>query len=252
MTHDRDHRVDLAYVQKDPRTGEFISVNAFTFWQGCRELGVRTAPFDAAQIDELPLAPGTLVYGGVGAVLCALARLGVPAPRVESAPAALRPFFGRRLWATTMGELRASDGGAPVFIKPLRDAKRFTGHVRDGGLRASAMTADVGDEVEVLASEVVAFANEYRCFVHRGAIVGAKQYAGDWRLPPPDFAVADAAVAAFAGAPAAYALDLGVAGDGRTLVVEINDAFALGGYGLGAVPYARMIVDRWLELTAPR
>jgi hypothetical protein len=252
MSDDRSHDLELAYVQKDPRTGEFISATAYNFWDGCRLLGIPTEPFDAAQIDDLPLTPRTLVHGGVGAVMRALARLGVPAPHVDGAPAELGPYFGRRVWQTTMGALRASDDGAPVFVKPLREAKLFTGHVRDGSMRSLTMTAHVDDGVALLASEVVPFVTEYRCFVHRGRVVGAKHYGGDWRAPPPDFGVADAAAAAFAGAPVAYAIDLGVADDGRTLIVEVNDAFALGCYGLAPVPYARLVEDRWLELTAPR
>jgi hypothetical protein len=32
------------------------------------------------------------------------------------------------------------------------------------------------------------------------------------------------------------------------LLIEANDAFALGAYGLDAVTYASMLEDRWLEL----
>ncbi len=251
MTREPPDSVELAYVQKDARTGEFYSVNAFSFWQGCQLLGLRTEFFDAAGLDALPLSPRTLVYGGVGVVLRALARLGAPDARVPDAPPELLPFFGRRLRETTMGEVRASDDGAPRFIKPLRQTKLFTGHVRDDSLRSSATTAQIDDDVAVLVSDVVRFVTEYRCFVHRGVVIGAKHYAGDWRAPPPDFRVADRAVAAFSRAPVAYALDLGVTDDGQTLLVEINDAFSLGAYGLAPLPYARMIEDRWLELAAP-
>jgi hypothetical protein len=46
----------------------------------------------------------------------------------------------------------------------------------------------------------------------------------------------------------AYSLDLGLAEDGRTLIVEINDCFSLGTYGFPALPYAQMVVDRWSEI----
>src|SRR5687767_6817039 len=98
MTYDPTHALDLAYVQKDPRTGEFISATAFNFWDGCRLLGIRTEFFDAARLDDLPLTPRTLVHGGVGVVIRALERLGVPAPHVDGAPPAIRQLFGRRIW----------------------------------------------------------------------------------------------------------------------------------------------------------
>jgi hypothetical protein len=44
-------------------------------------------------------------------------------------------------------------------------------------------------------------------------------------------------------------LDFGVTSDSRTLLVEANDAFALGAHGIDAVAYAKMLEDRWLEIT---
>ena len=89
--------------------------------------------------------------------------------------------------------------------------------------------------------------SEWRYFVRRGAVVGLAHYRGAWAVVP-DAAAVRRAVADYAPAPAAYALDFGVAADGRTLLVEANDAFALGPHGLDAVEYARVLEDRWLEL----
>jgi hypothetical protein len=50
--------------------------------------------------------------------------------------------------------------------------------------------------------------------------------------------------------PAAFGNDFGVAADGRTLLVEVNDAYSLGYVGLRTVPYANMLEDRWVELVA--
>ena len=65
----------------------------------------------------------------------------------------------------------------------------------------------------------------------------------------PDMSIAEQAIQAFSKeAPCAYALDLGITDDGRTLVVEVNDAYALGSYGAPAVPYVQMVIDRWVEI----
>ena len=48
--------------------------------------------------------------------------------------------------------------------------------------------------------------------------------------------------------PAGRAIDLGVTSDGRTLLVEVNDGFALGSYGLDDVTYALLLSARWAEL----
>ena len=36
--------------------------------------------------------------------------------------------------------------------------------------------------------------------------------------------------------------------DGRTLLVELNDAYSLGCYGLPSVSYAKLISARWSQL----
>lgn len=61
-------------------------------------------------------------------------------------------------------------------------------------------------------------------------------------------AVIESAVKDFAGAPAGYAADFGVTGDGRTLLVEINDGYSLGCYGLQHNLYAQLLSARWAEL----
>ena len=81
----------------------------------------------------------------------------------------------------------------------------------------------------------------------RGKVVGAAHYKGDC-FTHPDAATVRAGVAAFTGAPAAYGLDFGVTADGRTLLVEANDGFALGCYGLDPVLFAEMLEVRWCEI----
>lgn len=89
--------------------------------------------------------------------------------------------------------------------------------------------------------------SEFRVFVMHGEILGVRHYAGD-PLVFPDPDRVRAAVAAYADAPASYALDMGVVEDGRTLLVEVNDAYATGCYGLAPVHYAAFIEARWVEL----
>jgi hypothetical protein len=96
----------------------------------------------------------------------------------------------------------------------------------------------------------VEFVAEWRYFVHKQQIVGVGHYAGDV-FRHPDATVVRAAIDAYqAEAPIAYGIDFGVTADGRTWLVEVNDAFALGCYGLGAVEYAAMLEDRWQQVVS--
>ena len=45
-----------------------------------------------------------------------------------------------------------------------------------------------------------------------------------------------------------FCLDFGVTKCGETLLIEMNDGFSLGAYGLHPSLYADLIISRWEEL----
>ena len=51
---------------------------------------------------------------------------------------------------------------------------------------------------------------------------------------------------------AGYGVDFGVLSMGETALVEWNDGFSLGAYGLDKALYTELTVARWNELTAPK
>ena len=108
-------------------------------------------------------------------------------------------------------------------------------------------TSGIPAETPVFGSEIVTFESEYRVFVLRGEIVGCKHYKGDFRRMI-DFQVVDSAIAAFHTAPVAYGIDFGFTNKGQTILVEVNDSYSLGCYGLGPTRYAAMIESRWNEM----
>jgi len=231
--------------------GEIASEACYAAWKG---FSAKAYPLDFFEWDELtgrhlPLERSTLVVGGTVAVHLALKQLVVPVPPPLNIPESLLPFAGRKVWTTTLGEIRrqfADGSGGPVFAKPLASAKEFAGTVL-------ATVADLdrvrhlGDDLPLQAAEPVGFASEWRYFVLRGGIVGVAHYKGDC-FTHPDAATVRRAVAGYADSPAAYGLDFGVTADGRTLLIEANDGFALGCYGLDPVIYCEMLEARWCEI----
>lgn len=237
------------YLQKR-EDGEFVTESTYAAWDGFRLLGLEAVSFvRKEELDVLGLAPDTIVQGWIGTVRYALSRLGVPDPHVPTMPEEVQAFAGRKIWTTTLGEFRKDDRRA--FIKPLTQHKLFTGHVASGEFRDLIQTANFEDDVVVLASEVVDFVVEYRTFWNARKCVGARFYKGDWSKMI-DFDVVGRVGAAYSSAPAACSIDFGLTSDGRTLPVEVNDAFALGHYGLPSIPYAQMIEARWLEMVTAR
>lgn len=106
------------------------------------------------------------------------------------------------------------------------------------------------DDCPVWVAEPVEFLSEYRSFILYRKVIDCRRYKGDWSKAPNKDIVENAVKAMGRKAPHAYSLDWGVTADGRTLLVEMNDGFALGHYGLHPVSYARMLSARWNELAS--
>ncbi|MCY0994636.1 ATP-grasp domain-containing protein [Nannocystis sp. ILAH1] len=255
LWHRRPAMLAKIYVQRDPASGEFINKNVYNAWYGFTKMGVWAESFVWSDLYEgrLALERDTAVIGGILTVRTALAQLGAPDPINIDYPSTLASFLRRRVRPATIREAHAlcrdDRFDPPVFIKPVTGHKEFTGHVlavyRD--LLRTAGWAHEEPDTPVWLSDCVEFVAEWRYFVHAGEILGVGHYYGDpLRFPDPE--VVRAAVAAYTDAPAAYVIDFGVLADGSTALVEVNDGFSFGCYGLNPYAHARMLTARWLEL----
>lgn len=204
--------------------------------------------FEAAEIDKISISTSDIVFGGVRIVHRAFDRLGWEVAALDSVPESLSDFAARKTWQATLGDARRIvENGEAVFIKPVASQlKLFNGQVlrKFSDLIASA---HLSDDTPVECAEVIPFLSEFRAFVLHGTAVGLRHYAGD-PLRFPDAQVIQAIISQHHTAPVSYALDIGVVEDGRTLLVEINDSFATGAYGLAPGLYASIIDARWNQL----
>ena len=230
-----------AYIQS--RNGIPRGMSQYTAWLGFRNMGFETVPFET--VDDLNACDREdVIVGGLGVVRARLRTLGADTSEINY-PEELHPFLGRRLWRTTIDHVSTEVDSWPLFVKPV-EGKRFTGCV-------VASTKDLvgkgccGEDFPVICSEAVDFASEYRCFVRYGEILDVRHYRGDWSEAP-SRAVVERAIAAYASAPAGYAADFGVTSDGRTLLVEVNDGYSLGPYGLWPELYAQLLSARWAQM----
>ena len=230
--------------------GQFLNANGFTAWLGFEERGyeIRFADWEQMAAGVVPVEPATIAVGSVAFVRRALRRLGAEPPALGYPPE-LAKYLGRRVWRTTWAEVRADvDSGPPVFVKPLDHDKAFTGYVV-GAFRDLIRTARWPDDMPLWAADPVEFRSEWRVFFRRGEAIGIGHYKGDPLLFP-DPATIQAALDDYRdAAPIACALDFGVTADGATRLVEVNEGFALGCYGLGPLAYSAFLEDRWRELT---
>jgi hypothetical protein len=237
----------IAHIQK--HQGEFANINTLTAYLGFREKGYEVRFFEYPKLPYCDIHLDTPVVGGVRIVVAALSHLGIVVPELPSIPAALQSFAGRSTWTSTMQQARdLVSSGRSIFVKPVpADRKLFAGIVFRQ-FRDMIGTAHVPPDAPVICSDVVEFVSEYRAFVLDSKILGLRHYKGEFRVFP-DPGVIDAAVEAYRPSPRAYGIDFGVTVEGKTLLVETNEAYSLGCYGLTPLLYSTFLERRWTELT---
>ena len=210
--------------------------------RGFEQLGIEVVPFSSNDVLE-KATRNDVVVGGMFVCEHALSLLGIAIPSVEY-PYAAREYLGREVEQRSVGSIRQHE--LPLFVKPVAE-KELPGAVITS-LDDLRPYLNMGELYELWVSKPVSFVSEWRVFVRWRRIIGAHHYRGDSRIEP-DWLVAGRVVDRSYGAPGGYAIDLGVTNDGRTLIVELNDGFSLGSYGLEDVSYALLLAARWMQLT---
>lgn len=229
-------------------TGEFFNQNCYDVYTGCCELGIPVRTFKAAYSIE-DHEPEDLVVGTLDDMEVMLDRYDIH-PEPLDYPDELQEFLGRKIWKSSLFTITSHEECWHVFVKPIYDVKRFSGTVLDECKDLIKLGGGLED-IAVWCSERVNFLSEWRLWVVRGEIIGLTPYAGRWDLFP-DAEILKKAVAAYRSAPAAYTLDFGVTDEGKTLLVEASDGFALKSCGLDPVKYVTFLSTRWNELMEKR
>lgn len=184
-----------------------------------------------------------VVVGGMLIMSHALSELGI-IPPIYDYPEELMEFTGRNIRIIKRNYLKQEK--LPVFIKPVEE-KSAKGIVVRSWEDISEYDS-LAPETEIYCSEVLNFVSEWRCFIRYGKIIGICFYNGD-KNEKCDISIIEASVKCYKDIPSACALDFGKTDDGKTLLIEMNDGFALGCYGLDDMLYAKFLTARWAELT---
>lgn len=206
------------------------------------------------------LRAGALPVGSVEFVREAMRLARVSEPPSLSYPPELDHLLGRRIDLMPLDRVRGTR-----FIKPAR-TKLFTGfvwHEQDDwaydphDLEQLQALRQMPSDTMVWVSDPVRFQCEWRFYVLDGEVIGAGRYDPDGAetAPAPKAEVVSDALQRMKespGAPVAWALDVGVLDDGRTVLVEVNDGWALGLYGNALAPrdYLRFLAARWMQMAA--
>ncbi len=210
-------------------------------YDGFQKLGVETVLFTTnEEFDKRN--PEDVVVGGTIITWHALNQRGLTAESFDY-PEELIEFRGRKIWDTKLKDIKKEK--LPFFMKPVED--KLAPAIVVNSWEDLHPYRFIDPETDIHCSEVVDFVSEWRCFLLYGRIIGIEFYYGE-----KDFLynrnIIDEAVRAYPDMPAGFALDFGVTKDGRTLLIEANDGYSLGAYGLESTLYVRLLTARWAEL----
>lgn len=165
-------------------------------------------------------------------------------------PTVLLPFLGRKVWEDTINSISSDPSKWGCFVKPEKE-KAFTGKI------INSLTDLVGcgssyEDYTVVCSEVIDIKAEWRMFVKYDEILDIRPYGfnRDYNYHY-DYKVVKEILEAFKtweDRPLGCSIDICVTSDNRTLLVEVNDSYALGAYGLDSLHYAKLIAARWSQV----
>jgi hypothetical protein len=234
--------------------GNFPNANFYYAWKGLTELQYQVIKFEEEDLDTpefLRSIMGTTpVFAGVTVFDKILELKNVKYEKIDTYPKILHPFLNREVKRSTIGEFRkewdVSEDRPIKFMKPVAQ-KKFNGAVMKSILNWIPL-AELPDDTEVYLSDPVKFISEYRIYVRDQRILTGKHYSGDWTVPVDRSVVESVIKSMEPEAPCAYSVDFGVLDNGKTSLVEFNDATSLGNYGLDSTRYAEMISARWTEI----
>lgn len=236
-----------AYLEKIG--GEWLDDFVYMSKEPLKALGFEIVAFDGDDIEgTLTCYPldieKDVIIGSVEASSHFFKACGIEVPKYLGYPTELYGFLGREIIQTKLGLATR-----PSFVKPANDVKLFTGSVisNEESFKFLIDFTEATENTDVLQSEIVEFVSEYRCFVHQDELKGIQYYLGDFKVYP-DVSVIEDMITAYRSSNCAYTLDVAVTADGRTLLVEVNDMWAIGSYGFDARTYALMCVRRMREI----
>jgi hypothetical protein len=141
------------------------------------------------------------------------------------------------------------ENGETLFVKP-KQIKLFTGMVTDK--QYLVCLNPYPDDTDVIVSKpfTVPILSEWRCYVAQrvAPIVDIKCYSGSPFVTPDKYYILDLFNSHTSNFPKAYTIDVAILENGQNVVVEYNDMWAIGNYGIDNATYLSLLKDRYFEI----
>jgi hypothetical protein len=236
-----------AYIQQICK--QFPDDWIFAGYLGCVEMG-----FDIKFFEDINKVPeNEFVISFIEDSIEYFKRCNIPVPPTLNIPFELERFANRKTTEIKLADFKyavkndlATEFKFPLFIKPKR-IKAFSNGVITNPNNIDLILSDANEEETAIVSPKINIESEYRCFVLKNELIGIKHYSGDFTIFPSVNQINNM-IAAYTEAPIAYTLDVGVV-QNETIIIECNDAWSIGNYGLDSKLYVKMLYARWQQIT---
>jgi hypothetical protein len=148
---------------------------------------------------------------------------------------------------TTLEDARKRiEPGEAYFLKPCRH-KLFSGCIFNQQTAGRLSQWEGSTEVLLYEPFNSNILSEWRLYIAGGKIVDSRNYSGDFTLNP-DYTTAASKIALLNDFPCTYVADVGILADGTNVIVEFNDMWAIGNYGIENTLYLDLLTRRYLEI----
>lgn len=207
---------------------------------GARNLGVPVYTFE--NVDEIEYSPYKIIVATVEDSLKYLKR------NIEAIDDTFAAAYKNK---TTVFNSLEETQDYPCFIKPYKQIKAFTGIVVDNLEEARQFTNNFQGQIQ--RQDIIDIESEYRVYITEERILGVKHYLGcPYKTPEKEITEKIFKLCKENLTNLSYTIDVGIKDNGETFLIEINDGWAIGNYGLSPDKYYQFVKNRWLQLTGVR
>jgi hypothetical protein len=136
--------------------------------------------------------------------------------------------------------------GKKLFIKPTK-IKLFSGMIYDLMTLSNLNPYPEDTDVFVIEPFKHKIISEWRCYVKGKTIIDSRNYSGDFKISP-KYNWVENILKTLDNYPSTYTIDIGILENDENVVIEFNDMWAIGNYGIDNIDYYKLLRERYFEI----
>lgn len=219
-----------AYIKQTTESSLFEQAKVGFIKMGYECIYYKDTPSDLTKEDVL--------VGYISDVQKAFLKLGLNIPESIDYPEELTPFLARKIKKIKYKELKDN---YPYFIKPIHH-KQFAGKV----IREFKDLIGIPEVELYYCKGIIDIVSEWRIYIQDKEIIGVKHYKGDVFRVPQEKIIKEI-IDIYKYQPNTYTIDIGITDINYNFLIEVNDGYSSGNYGLSEIQYAKFLMSGYKQ-----